>query len=87
MAKKRGSSTRKYKIPIISPTKAEKTKKVTTPQPIKTTKEQQLEMIQKLELVVKSGKSKQGKDLTNNEISTFLTTIANLEHKLGIKHV
>jgi len=81
--RRKGSSTRKYKSPCPIP---EKTKKVQNPQPILDKDLQKLDAIRRLEILIRGGKNKKGKNLTNNEINTFLTTMARLEHELGIEH-
>lgn len=79
--RRKGSSTRKFRSqPPKSPPKTEI--QVLTP----TTEDDQRAVIKQIEDLIRSGKNKKGADLTQKEISTFLTTISHLEHKLGIIH-
>lgn len=86
MARKRrkGSSTRRYKIPSSRPKHKQETK-VKAPE-VAPTADKQRELIAQMEEQIRSGVNKQGQPLTDKEISVYLSAISGLEHSLGIKH-
>lgn len=87
--RRKSSSTQKYKIPASPRKKKKEKKEVVVPEKkeASTDANKELEMIYGLEKLIRGGKNFKGQDLTNKEITVFLTTISNLEFKLGVKHV
>lgn len=85
---RRGSSTRKHKLPQENTSRQAKLPFKPAKEAATTvvTQSKQERMIVKLTSQLRAGKDDKGKTLTDQDITKKLTTISNLEQKLGIVH-